>query len=136
MLRCAALVSAAALFLAACGGGGDDGGGAKTGVAGSSDATGGGSRAMAAAMEAQFTRLKDCFQGEKDGKGECKEDLFNNKVTELCSAVHTGRSNEFAVSDFKPFEPVCSSWSALLATPLAQKPDTLAGMIDKVKAIN
>ena len=91
---------------------------------------------MAAAMETEFVKLKDCYQAQLDGKGDCKEDLLTNRVTGICSAVRTGTRNDFAVADVKPFEPVCSSWSALLATPAAEKPGALSGMIDKVKAIN
>ncbi|MBA4179297.1 MAG: hypothetical protein C0506_01785 [Anaerolinea sp.] len=135
MLRIALLLPVAALFLAACGGGGDDSS-EKPGRASSSDSVGGGARAMAAAMETEFVRLKDCYQAQKDGKGECNEDLLTNRVSVLCSAVRSGKSNEFAVADLTPFEPACSSWSALLSTPAAERPVALAGMIDKVKAIN
>lgn len=91
---------------------------------------------MAAFVEAEFTRLKNCFQAQADGKGDCKEDLLTNRVTGVCSAVRTRTRNDLAVTDVKPFEPVCSSCSARLARPSAEKPGALAGMIEKVKAIN
>ena len=134
MHRFALLLSAVALLAAACGGGDDSGG--KAGTTNSSDSVGGGARAMAAAMETEFVKLKDCYQGEVDGKGECKQELFTNRVSTLCSAVRTGKANDFAVTDVKPFEPVCSSWSALFATPAVEKPAALAALAEKVKAIN
>lgn len=119
-----------ALLLTACGGGDSgakaDGGGAA-----------GGARAMAASMESELGTLKQCFQDEKDGKAACGTDLLTNRMTLLCSDVHTGKKNdEFGVSDFKAFEPVCASWAGLLSTPLADRPNAISAMIDKVKAIN
>ncbi len=124
------------LLLAACGGGGgddgDDSGGGPAGASGG----GGGARAMAAAMETELATLKDCYQGEKDGKGACEQDLLRNRVTILCSDVRTGKANEFAVGKYTDFEPICATWTSLLSTPAAQRPDAITGMIDKLKAIN
>lgn len=117
------------LVLSACGGS-DSGTDTKGG------GTAGGARAMAAAMETDLARLKECFQGEKDGKAPCGVDLLTAPVTGFCSDVHTGKSNTFGVSDYKPFEPICASWVTLLSTPLAERPTVLAAMIEKAKAIN
>ncbi len=119
-----------ALLLAACGGGDS---GAKT----ESGGTAGGARALAASMETELGTLKQCFQDEKDGKAPCGTDLLSNRMTLLCSDVRTGKKNdEFGVTNFKAFEPVCASWGGILSTPLAERPDALASMIDKAKAIN
>lgn len=118
-----------ALLLSACGGGNS-----ATETKGGD--TAGGARAMSAAMEADLTKLKECFQGEKDGKAPCGTDLLTTQMTVLCSDVHTGKSNTFGVSSYKAFEPLCASWASLLGTPLAERPDAISGMIEKAKAIN
>ncbi len=91
---------------------------------------------MAAAMETDLTKLKDCFQGEKDGKGPCGTDLLTTQTTALCSDVKTGKANTFGVASYKAFEPVCASWSSLLGISLAERPDAIAAIIEKAKAIN
>ncbi|MEP6871179.1 MAG: hypothetical protein ABI939_04935 [Anaerolineaceae bacterium] len=101
-----------------------------------SDGTGGGARAMAAAIETDLGKLKDCFQGEKDGKGPCGTDLLTTQTTVLCSDVKTGKANTFGVANYKVFEPVCASWSLLLGTPLAERPDAISAIVEKAKAIN
>ena len=111
-------------------------GGSDSATTPKSDGTGGGARAMAAAMETDLGKLKDCFQGEKDGKGPCGTDLLTTQTTALCSDVKTGKANTFGVANYKAFEPVCASWSSLLGTPLAERPDAIAAMIEKAKAIN
>lgn len=119
-----------ALFVAACGGGGG------SGVTSKPTDTAGGARAMAAAMEADLTKLRDCFQAEIDGKGACTTNLLTTQTTSLCSDVHTGKSNTFGVSNYKAFDAVCASWASMLSTPLAERPAALTAMIDKTKAIN
>lgn len=130
MLRSLLVVTAfSAIVLAACGG-------SDSAVTPKSGGPGGGAGAMAAAMETDLAKLKECFQDEKDGKAPCGTDLLTTQTTALCSDVRTGKANTFGVASYKAFEPVCASWSSLLGTPLAERPDAIAGMIDKVKAIN
>jgi len=124
-----AVIASSALFVAACGGG-DSASTPKV------DGTGGGARAMAAAMETDLTKLKDCFQGEKDGKAPCGTDLLTTQTTALCSDVRTGKSHTFGVASYTAFEPLCASWSSLLGTALAERPDAVAAIIEKAKAIN
>lgn len=124
-----AAIALSALFLAACGG-------SDSAATPKSGGTGGGARAMAAAMETDLAKLKECFQDEKDGKAPCGTNLLTTQTTALCSDVKTGKANTFGVADYKAFEPVCASWSSLLGTPLAERPDAIAAMIEKAKGIN
>lgn len=124
-----AVIAFSALFLAACGGGSDSGSTTKGG------GTTGGPRAMAASIEADLTNLKDCYQGEKDGKGPCGTPLLTTAVTTLCSDVRTGKANAFGVTDFKPFEPLCASWASFLSAPPLDRTEPISGMIAAAQAI-
>ena len=126
------LIAALALSLlfAACGGGGsdDDGGGGGGTNAGSTSA-------MAGSFSSELVKLRDCVQGEVDGKSPCSADFLSNPVTLMCSDVRTGKPNQFPGADYTKFTGTCDQWSTVLTTPGAEKVAKLNTMIGEVDAL-
>jgi len=119
--------------LAACGGGDDDDGGSPGNGGGSSAA---GTTAMAGAFTTEITKIKDCFQGEVDGKGACSVNLLSDPVTGLCSDVRIGKANaQFPGADYAKFAKTCSDWSSVLSLDTAGKVTLLSKMVTELEAV-
>lgn len=123
------LAAALSISLAACGGGGGSGG-----------SSGGKSAASTAGLAGEFAteigKIKDCYQGEVDKKGDCSTDLLTDPVTRMCSDVRTGKPNpQFPGADFTKFVKTCDDWKSVLGLDAAGKVTLLNNMVTEVSAI-
>ncbi len=132
----ALLVSTALLsaFLIACGGGssasGDDDNGGKQGTDASE------TQAMAASFSEEITKIRDCYQGQVDGKGDCGVTLLQDPVTRLCSGVRIGTVNPtYPNADLSKFGPTCDEWSKALGLDAAGKVALLDTMVTELETL-
>lgn len=125
------LAALLALPFAACGGGGDSGGSgpnSKTSAAGTAG--------MAAAFSDELAKIKECVQGQVDGKGDCGVDLLQDPVTRMCSDVRTGKPNPaFPGADFSKFTKTCDDWKSVLGLDAAGKVTLLTGMAAELEPL-
>lgn len=132
LLFSTALLSA---LLIACGGGasgasGDDDNGGKKGTDASE------TQAMAASFSEEVTKIRDCYQGQVDGKGDCGITLLQDPVTRLCSGVRIGTVNPaFPNADLSKFAPTCDEWSKALGLDAAGKVALLDTMVKELEAL-
>ena len=127
------LAAVLAVTFAACGGGTASPGGGGGGGNGTSAA---GTAGMAAAFATEVTRIRDCYQGQVDGKGDCGANLLQDPVTRLCSDVLTGRENvQYPGADYTKFTPTCDNWASVLGVDAAGKVSLLAKMATELEAL-
>ena len=91
---------------------------------------------MAAEFASQIGKIKDCFQGQVDGKGDCGTNLLLDPVTRMCSDVRTGKPNpQFPGADLTKFTKTCDDWKSVLGLDAAGKVTLLTNMVGEVAAI-